>query len=138
MKRKRDMVFILNGECIPDNDPRAVRARADRQSRKRTADNSSRNEQASGRQFQEYERPRNNGTAPQAGSGAGQGVLDPLARTLGIEGKTITIPPILGVPGREIQMVHLLVAALVVLLAGWRGVLVIVLLYFFLQSNQNT
>ncbi|KAH7470677.1 hypothetical protein PRIC1_001425 [Phytophthora ramorum] len=118
------MVHIINGEIVPDDDPR-VRARLNQQQ-----------DQQPHRRFGSVhgggsaDAPPTAGAAPPAGASPLQG----LARQVGLEG-SVTIPAVLGLPARPVQKIHLAVAALLTAFFGWRA-LVFLAFAYFLSTQQ--
>lgn len=120
------MVHIINGEIVPDDDPR-VRAR---------------------QQPQKSQQPsRRFGTVHTSGSAAAPPTvraappaaraspLQGLAQQVGLEG-TVTIPGVLGLPARSVSKIYLAVAALLTIFFGWRA-LVFIAFAFFLSTQQQ-
>lgn len=129
------MVHIINGEIVADNDPRVLARKqpqpqgaADAASRRRPVAGlnslNSTGGQAGPQQQQQQQQPQAAGGSP----------LQTLARTIGIEG-TVTIPAFLGFPPRPVEKVYLALAAVAVLLFGWRA-LVFLAFAFFLSTQQ--
>ncbi|KAG1705186.1 hypothetical protein DVH05_004119 [Phytophthora capsici] len=120
------MVHIINGEIVPDDDPR-VRARQQPQQSQQTQ-----------RRFGSVHggAPGAGAASPAAGAppGAGASPLQGLARQIGLEG-AVTIPAVLGLPARPVQKIHLAVAALLTMLFGWRA-LVFLAFAYFLSTQQ--
>lgn len=120
------MVHIINGEIVPDDDPR-VRARFQAPSSASAA-----------------ARPGGFGSASAAAGGGPQPAaaaaapspLAGLSRQLGLEG-SVPVPAVaaLGLPARRVAKLHLALAALLVALFGWRALAVIALAYF-VSSQQ--
>ncbi|TMW63809.1 hypothetical protein Poli38472_002750 [Pythium oligandrum] len=121
------MVHIINGEIVPDDDPR-VKARF---------------QNASGGADASRRRPvagfggGGGGGVPGAGAAAppqppmgagGQSPLQGLARSAGLEG-TVLIPGFLGLPAKPVEKIHLAVAALLVFFFGWRALAFIAFAY---------
>lgn len=124
------MVVIINGEIVPDNDPRAIARRGSSTTTTTTTANRgprvvSLGDSGSGT------RGRNN-SVTRGGPGAPQpagpeddvdGLLTPLSKILGIAGKRVDVPPVpqIKFTGYSFPLVHLLVSALVMLMFGnWR------------------
>lgn len=122
------MVHIINGEIVADNDPRVLARKqpsqgaADTRHRPVAGLNSLGGSagQASPQQQQQ----------PQAAGSP----LQTLARTIGIEG-VVTIPGVLSFPPRQVEKIYLALAAVAVLLFGWRA-LVFLAFAFFLSTQQ--
>lgn len=114
------MVHIINGEIVADDDPR-VKAKFQQQSsvgpaRRHVGGIASLNGGAPhGSVPQGGPAPGQAGAGPAAGS-----PLQALARQLGVEG-TVVIPPVWRIPELRIEKIHLLVAALLVFVFGWRA-----------------
>ncbi|KAG3119114.1 hypothetical protein PI124_g4795 [Phytophthora idaei] len=119
------MVHIINGEIVPDDDPR-VRARQQPQQ----------NQQPQ-RRFGSVHGGGSAAAPPTAGAAppaAGASPLQGLARQVGLEG-TVTIPAVLSLPARPVQKIHLAVAALLTAFFGWRA-LVFIAFAYFLSTQQ--
>ena len=114
------MVHIINGEIVPDDDPR-VRARQQPpplQTPRRFG--SVHNEAASGSPAAQGARP-----------GAGTSPFQNLARHVGLEG-SVTLPAILGLPARPVQKIHLVMAALLTAFFGWRALALLAFVVFLM------
>lgn len=115
-------MHIINGEIVADDDPR-VKAKFQQQSsagpaRRHVGGIASLNGGGGGA-------PQGSASqgapAPgQAGPAAAGSPLQALARQLGVEG-TVVIPPVWKIPELRIEKIHLLVAALLVFVFGWRA-----------------
>ncbi|KAF4143637.1 hypothetical protein GN958_ATG07157 [Phytophthora infestans] len=118
------MVHIINGEIVPDDDPR-VRARQQPQQ----------NQQPQ-RRFGSVHGGGSAAAPPpgRAAPAAGASPLQGLAQQVGLEG-TVTIPAVLGLPARPVQKIHLAVAALLTAFFGWRA-LVLLAFAYFLSTQQ--
>lgn len=114
------MVHIINGEIVADDDPR-VKAKFQQQSSAGPA-----RRHVGGIASLNGGGGAPHGSAPQGGPQAGPGPaaagspLQALARQLGVEG-TVVIPPVWKIPELRIEKIHLLVAALLVFVFGWRA-----------------
>ncbi|KAH9260125.1 hypothetical protein BASA81_001900 [Batrachochytrium salamandrivorans] len=112
------MVMIINGEIVQDNDPRAIAKRGAPPATQRTQNSGPR---IAG--INSTPQPQRGQQPQQPGGGDGEGVdgmLTPLSRIIGIEGRRITIPPIpqINFSGYAFPLVHAAVAAMVALLSG--------------------
>lgn len=129
------MVHIINGEIVQDNDPRVLarkQPQGDAASRRRPVAGLGSLSSSSGSGGSESA----GGAPPQhaAPHGAPASPLQSLARMLGIEG-AVTIPAFLSFPARQVEKIHLALAALMVFLFGWRA-LIFLAFAFFLSSQQ--
>lgn len=112
--------MIINGEIVQDSDPRAIAKRGAPPAAQRAPNAGPRIAGINSAP----QPPR--GQPPQqqpGGAGEGEGVdgiLTPLSRIVGIEGRRVTIPPIpqLNFGGYAFPLVHAAVAAGVALLSG--------------------
>ncbi|CEG40458.1 uncharacterized protein PHALS_10655 [Plasmopara halstedii] len=118
------MVHIINGEIVPDDDPR-VRARQQPQSSQQLS-----------RRFGSVHTsgPDASPTARAPPPATGAPSLQGLARQIGLEG-TVTIPGVLGLSPRPIPKIYLAVAALLTVFFGWRA-LVFIAFFLFLSAQQ--
>ncbi|GAB9462550.1 hypothetical protein Gpo141_00000039 [Globisporangium polare] len=126
------MVHIINGEIVADNDPRVLarkqpQAQAQGDARRRPIAGLNSLGSANGQAQQPQQQP-------QAAAGTGGSPLQTLARTIGIEG-AVTIPGFLGFPPRQVEKIYLALAAVAVMLFGWRA-LVFLAFAFFLSAQQ--
>lgn len=120
------MVHIINGEIVPDDDPR-VKARLQ-------GAGAGPSQRRPGGGFGGVAGLSSGGAAsPPQQQGLPQGQqaspLQGLARTLGLEG-SITIPAFLGFPAKPVEKVHLAIAALLIFLFGWRALVIIAFAFF--------
>ena len=121
------MVHILNGEIVPDDDPR-VRAQQKQPQRPSQEPLSSR--------FGSVHNATNAPPrAPVTTVAAHPSPLQGLARQVGLEG-SVTIPAVLGMPARPLQKIHVVVAALLSAVFGWRALVFLVFAYF-LSTQQR-
>jgi len=100
------MVVIIDGEIVPDNDPRAIARRNPKSTPPRATGVAG-----------------VHGGAPRAGAppaGAGRSPLDQLAEAIGVQGQSIKIPQIVSVPEREVPMIHVILVGGLSLFFGWR------------------
>eukprot|EP00922_Rhytidocystis_sp_ex-Travisia-forbesii_P051730 GHVS01076746.1.p1 GENE.GHVS01076746.1~~GHVS01076746.1.p1 ORF type:complete len:130 (+),score=24.50 GHVS01076746.1:60-449(+) len=120
------MVVIVNGEVVSDNDPRAARLRNQRP----TSSSSS------------------SGTAtPQRAASSSSSFLQhnfltgEVSRLLGIQGRTIRVPPVNFLHKRsfDLPIIYAVLLAAVVFLVGFQALIVLFLLYvLFAPSQQQT
>eukprot|EP00903_Cladosiphon_okamuranus_P006844 g6666.t1 len=139
------MVKIINGEIVSDNDPRVVGA----QRRSSGGSRGGTQERAGyGRVASLLDPPSTSSTAGArsargqgtgggrgGGGGVGGGPLQQLAEMIGVGGRFIKIPGVLGVQENEVPLIYLMIAALVVLFGGWKIAALIVFAYVI--SNQK-
>ena len=113
------MVLIIDGEIVPDNDPRAVAKRA---GRSLTSGRGS-TQQASAASAGHVAPPVNAGGAGDAGGPAtvSQSPLDALASAVGVHGQSIRIPSIASVPARDVPVIHLILLGAATAFFGWRA-----------------
>lgn len=121
------MVRIVNGEILPDDDPRAI---------------ASARESSAAPNVGPHSRTQTQTLPPPSMPAAGQPVglpppknpLDAFARFIGIEHRHVSIPAFspLGLPETEIPAINCVVAAAILLtFPTWRTVLAVALLYYF-------
>ena len=140
------MPIIINGEVVPDNDPRAV-ARRNRGRQPQTRGGSGgfgriggSTSRASGssRFSGQSNSGMGQGRSSNGNSQRGPGPLAGLENMLGVSGKTFKVPAIMGNPSFEIPVVVLIILAFVTLLTSWRvglgGCLLVYLYYNSLQT----
>lgn len=128
------MVHIINGEIVPDDDPR-VRARF-----QQPAGPASSRRGPGG--FGSLNGGSGAGSAPASAGGpqgpppAAASPLAGLARQLGLEG-SVQVPAVaaVGLPARSVAKIHLALAALLIVLFGWRA-LVFLAFAYFVSSQQ--
>jgi hypothetical protein len=136
------MVLIINGEIIPDSDPRAVAVRRKsssganaaspgtaRQTGVQTLHSAPSNDPSAGR-----------GGAPPPPNYDEDGPLAPVAQLLNLQGKKLTIPPIpqINYQGTlSIPMINLLASAGAGALLGWRIGLALLVLAFAMSANNT-
>ena len=135
------MVVIINGEVVPDNDPRAKQFRGSKGGSSGGGGFGGSNSNGgglqnrgarvvsigdfTGQQSQQQQQQQFGGRGPQAGGAEDDvdGLLTPLSRLLGIAGRRVQIPPIpqINFAGYSFPMIHLAVSLLGVLFMGsWR------------------
>ncbi|KAJ0391900.1 hypothetical protein P43SY_006078 [Pythium insidiosum] len=127
------MVHIINGEIVPDDDPR-VKARFAQQQHGGADAGRRRNIAGLG----------GGSPPPAAPAGTGAGVAPPganplqgLARSVGLEG-TLVIPGFLGLPEKPVEKIHLAIGALMVVLFGWRALVFIIFAYVLSLQQPRT
>jgi len=142
------MVVIINGEIVPDNDPRAVARRGSAAGTGTAAPASGLNQRGGARVMSFGDLGGNGGRRPSTqqpaggpGNGDGgaaddvDGMLTPLSKLMGIAGRRVDVPPVpqIKFTGYSFPLVHLVVAVLVMLFTGsWRyGVLAFIALAMF-------
>lgn len=115
------MVMIINGEIVQDNDPRAIAKRGGGAGAPKTNNfgNGPRIVGINSPSTQQQQQQQQPGRGPVQGEDA-DGMLSPLSKLIGIEGRRIQIPPIsaLKFRGYSFPMIHALVSALVAMLTG--------------------
>lgn len=126
------MVVIINGEVVPDNDPRA-RAYQTRRAAPSRASSAQPQQPAHGARNQRG--PPNPRPATQHQSEGG--VLHSIATTLGIQGRSITVPEVLGIPSSQVQYIHLLLTALLTFFFGWRVLIVAAGIYWYQNRDAQ-
>lgn len=117
------MVHIIDGEIVPDDDPRVLRQR-------QGAGNA-------GTRPVPNAGPR--GPIPQAGggggaNGVGQNPLMMIAEKIGIANKFLTIPPFLGNPERNIPYIYLGVLVLIMIFFGLKAAVLVAIFYYVLTT----
>lgn len=128
------MVHIINGEIVPDNDPRVLarknpQAQAQASAGRRPV--AGLNTLGGSSSLQQQQQPGGHAPPPQQQQAS---PLQGLARALGIEG-AMTIPGVLGMAPRQVEKVYLALAAVAIVLFGWRA-LVFLAFAFFLSTQQ--
>ncbi|CAH0482245.1 unnamed protein product [Peronospora belbahrii] len=114
------MVHIINGEIVPDNDPRVRALRPPIQQPQRRFGSVYNNRAG--------ETLRTATVVPPDAAGASP--LQGLARQMGLEG-SVTIPAMLGLfPARSIPKIHLVIAALLTVFFGWRALVFLAFAFF--------
>lgn len=131
---KWEMVVIINGEIVPDNDPRALAKRGGNQTGQQASQRQTQGSRIvsfgdinSGAQRQQGQRGGNSGGNAQGPTGPHDddvdGLLTPFSRVLGIQGNRLHLPPIprLNFTGYSFPLVHVVASLLVMLVMGnWR------------------
>lgn len=159
------MTFILpDGTLVPDSDPRAIRARGARGAGAGTGRsggargavsgsarsgirNAGRGSGRGGRtNFGTIHGSSQGGTASQRGGSAqtndepGDVPLGPLrsvARAVGIEHSTVTVPALFGSPATKVPLIHIFVVALLGYLVSWRIAIAAVILFFVYNHRRR-
>ena len=127
------MVVIINGEIVPDNDPRAVARRGSSTTtqqqqplQNRGARVASFGDLGSNNQRRASAHSGGGGSGPANGPPVDDdvdGLLTPLSKIIGIAGKRVEIPPVprINFAGYSFPLVHVVVSVLAMLLFGnWR------------------
>ncbi|PFH37989.1 hypothetical protein BESB_003300 [Besnoitia besnoiti] len=123
------MVVVINGEILPDNDPRAVSAREQRARDRERPPGRAPSSAASGSAS-----PRGGVSARLPFSSYFSGAARSAQSVLGLEsGRTVTLPAVgfLGKPAIDVPVYVLVVAALLVALLGVQGAVFVALIYLF-------
>ncbi|TYZ57626.1 hypothetical protein PybrP1_003378 [[Pythium] brassicae (nom. inval.)] len=129
------MVHIINGEIVPDNDPRVLaRKQPQAQASASRRPVAGINTLGGSSSFQQQQQPGNAPPPQQQQPQQQASPLQGLARALGIEG-AVTIPGVLGMPPRQVEKVYLALGALAIFFFGWRA-LVFLAFAFFLSTQQ--
>lgn len=128
------MVLILNGEVLQDNDPRAVAARAAQKSGSSTGGSASRAAPAAAAGPSSASRTPLQPQQQQGFRHALSGVLDPVEKALGIQGRTIRCPGFLSVPATEIPLIFIILVGVLALFFGWPVLLLALGAHFVLNS----
>ena len=112
------MPLIIDGEIVPDSDPRAVarRAGAQKPAQKPAPSNSG-------------SAPGSSTPPPRSQPTNGPSPLDAIASAIGVQGQTIEIPAIWRVPSRQVPMIVAILLGGATLLFGWRVPAVAALLH---------
>ena len=136
------MVFILNGECLPDSDPRAVAARNGKNNNSKNRNtNTSRggfgslNASSSSTSAASY-----TSTAPTArgGNGGGGGPLNALAKMMGIDNQFLSTPAVgTYLPPTKVPYVYLVVLAILTYMFGIRAPLVAIVCWYIYHHQQT-
>ncbi|TDH70613.1 hypothetical protein CCR75_007100 [Bremia lactucae] len=122
------MVRIINGEIVPDDDPR-VRAQLQPQQN-----------QLPHRRFG-YVHGSKSSVAP-SGSGTrappapGLSPLEELARQVGLDG-TLVVPAVLGFPARPILKIYVVMGVLLTAVFGWRALVFLCFAYFLIKQQPS-
>ena len=118
------MPIIINGEIVPDNDPRAVQRRAAAAGGRGGGGGGGGGGSGPGPQ-----RPSAPGAnihggqsrpEPNAAAGGGGSPLDALATAIGVQGQMIQIPAVMSIPARDVPMIMVIILAVLTLVAGWK------------------
>ncbi|KAF4693442.1 hypothetical protein FOZ60_010860 [Perkinsus olseni] len=141
------MVLIIDGEIVPDSDPRAAaRKRQQHPQNTNGGDNfrssaewssstpggpTDHTSNTSGSSAYQY-----SSSNPQGGGGGAQpGVRAQAERLLGIEGRIVTIPAMLGRPSLDVPLLYIILLALLALMMGPRALVLAALLWFMATGN---
>jgi hypothetical protein len=122
------MVLILNGEVLQDNDPRAIAARNSKA--KPGAAPSARGPPA-----REVDSNAPAAAQQQQPGFPGLSMLDGLARAIGVHGKTVRVPAVLGVPGQDLPVIVFVLLGVATFFFGWMLLAVAALAYVALGSQ---
>lgn len=131
------MVFVLNGEVLPDSDPRAIAARG------KGAAGPTQRHPASGAPASAHARsdaPQHAARAPQAGpTNPVAGLLLKAATAIGIQDKSVRVPAIapLSLPATELPLIYIIVVGILFLFLGWPALLIAALAYVLLNSPSG-
>ncbi|KAL1508447.1 hypothetical protein AB1Y20_004550 [Prymnesium parvum] len=109
------MVLIIDGEIVPDNDPRAVAKRAG-SAGPRSSQSGPAPSTASSRSGVGGGAP----PPPAAANGAAASPIDAIAAAIGVQGQSVRVPAIASVPSREVPMIHIILLGAATLFFGWR------------------
>ena len=137
------MPVIINGEVVPDNDPRAIARRGGGGNNARNRAAQSRNRFGTiGGGSTRGSSSRPNVSRQPAGTGAGNSSnpLASLEKMIGVEGKTFNVPAIMGNPSIDMPVIILFILAFLCILTNWRvgaGGLLLCYLYYTNQVNQS-
>lgn len=117
------MVHIINGEIVPDSDPRVQKRRHA--------------EQPSSQRIRGVDRSSAAASSAQNRNRNARPAMS-LDTMLGIEGM-VTIPaiPVLKLPPKEIQKIYLVLAGIVILLFGWRSILFFIVAYYISHQQSS-
>ncbi|CAM9241044.1 unnamed protein product, partial [Hapterophycus canaliculatus] len=139
-------VRIINGEIVSDDDPRVSGARQRPSSR--GGGGGVGGEQGrvgyGGRVASLLDPPPTGASGggsrePAAGGAGGQpGLMDKLAEMIGVHGRSVTIPGALGVQEQQLPFIYIMIAAVVVLFAGWKAAGVIIFAYVITNQKGRT
>mmetsp|Transcript_41531 Transcript_41531/g.61244 ORF Transcript_41531/g.61244 Transcript_41531/m.61244 type:complete len:152 (-) Transcript_41531:47-502(-) len=142
------MVRIINGEIVQDDDPRLRQRHTQtgsaqgRRSNMRTLfDQSSSQGPAGGGRTP----PTPQGAGPNTRGGPPHVAVqhhagDPfqmLAHRLGLAGKYLTVPAMFGMSETQVDLIHVIFAALLVLLLGLRAVVFVVVVYGIMKHSKS-
>mmetsp|Transcript_14317 Transcript_14317/g.21057 ORF Transcript_14317/g.21057 Transcript_14317/m.21057 type:complete len:141 (-) Transcript_14317:150-572(-) len=131
------MVRIINGEIVQDDDPRL---------RNRSQGGSSGHRGVRGVSGLHSNRVQSGGygggtygsqNPPPQAVQQGANPLDLVAEKLGIQGKTFTIPALFGMPSTQVELIYLILAGLIILIFGLRGLVGVVLIYFLVKHSND-
>lgn len=128
------MVLIIDGEIVPDNDPRAI-------ARRKPASTGSASRPSSGANISGIPQANSGARAPaQAGRAgpAGGSPLDALADAMGIGGMSVTVPRLHArLPAREVPMVAAGLVGLLTMFFGWRVLAGCALMHCFAGFSET-
>jgi hypothetical protein len=135
------MVFILNGECLPDSDPRAVAARngKNNNSKNRNTNTSRGGFGSLNASSTSSSTPSSTSTAPtQHGNGGGGGPLNALAKMMGIDNQFLSTPAVgTYLPPTKVPYVYLVVLAILTYMFGIRAPLVAIVCWYIYHHQQT-
>ena len=143
------MVFILNGECLPDSDPRARAARGQSNSnnnnRNRNNNNSNNTARSrfgsihGGQQSNNQSSTNRSTNNTNGGGGVSDGPLKRVAKMIGVEGKFIETPQMGSwLPATRVPYIYLVVLGVLVMFWGVRALLVSVIVWYIYHHQQQT
>ncbi|KAF4745063.1 hypothetical protein FOZ62_025401, partial [Perkinsus olseni] len=143
------MVLIIDGEIVPDSDPRAAARKRQQHPQKTNGGDSFRSSaewssstpggptdhtsNTSGSSAYQYSSGNPQGGG--GGGGAQPGVRAQAERLLGIEGRIVTIPAMLGRPSLDVPLLYIILLALLALMMGPRALVLAALLWFMATGN---
>ena len=136
------MVFILNGECLPDSDPRAVAARngKNNNSKNRNTNTSRGGFGSLNASSSSTSAASSTSTAPTArgGNGGGGGPLNALAKMMGIDNQFLSTPAVgTYLPPTKVPYVYLVVLAILTYMFGIRAPLVAIVCWYIYHHQQT-
>ena len=121
---KDRMPIIINGEVVPDNDPRAIERRA-------AAAKGSGGGGSAPRPSAPGANVHGGQSRPMPAAAAGGSPLDALANAIGVQGQTVQIPAVMSIPARDVPMIMMIILAVLTLVAGWKVLAVAAALHVF-------
>jgi hypothetical protein len=136
------MVFILNGEMIPDSDPRALAAKGVKKSGGRS--NTRRNNRfgsihgASSSNSASTNSPSSNNNNRNQNYNQNNGPLNKLAEMMGIENQFLNTPAVANfLPPTKVPYIYLVVLAVLFFFFGIRALLVSVICWYIFHHHQT-
>jgi len=123
------MVHIINGEIVPDNDPRVLSRTQSQPGNQRNAHYGSIRTISS----------TTSGAPPTTVAGNEESPLMRCASAIGMQGSVIMPAiPAIGWSAKPVEKIYLLLAFLLVLFFGWRALVFILFAYFIYQQQPAT